>query len=192
MLKYFLLLLIIPVSALSQSKFEIPQLGFSVEPPTDWITAGRDSLDYADASLKDFENLFKNEQTVVSYYDTHVARPFPTLDISVKHKEVSNGGQLMSYAFIVEEGFKKQRTNYRTQSMSTLEIGKNKGVVLSSVHDVTDNQGKTVTEYSILLILAKGKFLITLEFQGADPEANKQVFQAVRQTITLAEPTTGN
>ena len=192
MLKYFLLLLIVPISALSQSKFKIPQLGLSMEPPTDWVTVSSDSLDYDDATLQDFENLFKNEQTVVSYYDTHAARPFPTLDISVKHKQLSTGGQLMSYVFIVEEGFKKQRTNYHTQSMSTLEIGKTKGVILSSVHDVADNQGKTVTKHSILLILAKGKFLISLEFLGADPEANKQVFQAVRQTITLAEPTIGN
>ena len=192
MLKYILLLLIAPISALSQSKFEIPQLGFSVEPPKDWITVARDSLDYEGATLQDFESLFKNEQTVVSYYDTHANGPFPALDISVKHKEVSTGGQLMSYAFIVEDGFKKRLKNYHTQSMATLEIGKNKGIILVSVHDVADNQGNTVKKHSILLIIAKGKFLISLEFRGPDPEANKQVFQAVRQTITLAEPTIGN
>ena len=192
MLKYIVLLLIAPISALSQSKFEIPQLGFSVVPPTDWITVTNDSLDYAGASLEDLGKLFQNEQILASYYDTYAEKPFPTLDISLRHKEVTTGGQLMSYVFVVEEGFKKLRTNYRTQSMSTLEIGKNKGVILYSIHTVTGNQGETIIKHSILLVISKGKFLVSLEFQGVDPEANKQVFETVRQTITLAEPTIKN
>lgn len=193
MLRHILLLLIFPISALSQTKFEIPQLGFSVVAPEGWMAVPSDSLEYSNATIAEFETLFKNAQILVSYYDTSVEQNiYPTLNISVKQKELATGGALMGYAFILDNDFKKLLKNYQPGPMYTLEIGKNKGVVMVSSHDVTDNEGVTVTKHSVSLFIAQGKFLILLNFLGTDYDTNNQVFQAVRQTITMAEPTIGN
>lgn len=194
-MKALLLFLLFPiVTVYSQERFEVKNIGFSIQAPKDWeIAEEKDvlkNIEKFDFSKKQLNDLILtdglNLVTYTKYNPKKYAGIIPTIKIRVLKTNAKNIESLLKSVEMSNEEAKKMLIDFTFSKAPTVTKISNSDAVAFSVNFKLKNAGK---EYKInsdsFYILRKGYYISINFIEQSDKEDNSKLFEMLAESIIL-------
>lgn len=196
-MKTLLLLLVFPLIAVySQERFEVKNIGFSIDTPKDWETAEEqdvlENIKKFDFSKKQLNDLISNDGlnlvTYTKYNSKKHAGIIPTIKIRVLKTNAKNIESLLKSVEMSNEEAKKMLIDFMFSKTPTATKISDNDAIAFSVNFKLKNAGK---EYKInsdsYYILRKGYFISINFIEQLGKEDNSKLFEMLAASIILKD-----